>query len=254
VEEPFTRVIPFESIANFRDLGGYTARGGRTTAWRRLFRSGGLLHMTAPDKAFLKKDILLQTVIDLRSPEEPKKLQEIRLLEEIGVKYFNVPFKWPVADYYKKEMELCASTSNMGVVYLHRIRHDGFAKRLFTILEIMADPKYYPLLFHCGAGKDRTGVLAAMTLKLLGVSDADVISDYVLTDSSMEDVKQRICSDPETSDEVRNLPDFTWRAPSQFMRTFLDGMKEEYGSAADYLKKYGADSSLVKRLEKALLV
>jgi protein-tyrosine phosphatase len=248
------RVLSFESIANFRDLGGYQSRGGRITAWRRLYRSGGLLHMTEKDKAFLKNDIQLKTVVDLRSPEEPKKLQEIRLLEEIGAKYFNVQFKWPVADYYKKEMDLYASTSNMGVVYLHRIRHEGFAKRLFSILEILADPQYYPLLFHCGAGKDRTGVLAAMLLNLLGVSDEDVISDYVLTDPSMEDVKQRICSDPETSDDVRNLPDFTWRAPPQFMETFLKGLKEEYGSAAGYLRKYGADKTLVRRLEKALLV
>jgi protein-tyrosine phosphatase len=248
------RVLTFESIANFRDLGGYKGRGGRTMAWRRLYRSGGLLHMTAPDKTYLKEEIGLKTVIDLRSPEEPKKLQEIRLLEGIGARYFNVQFKWPVADYYKKEMELYASTSNMGVVYLHRLRHEGFAQRLFSILEIMADLPYYPLLFHCGAGKDRTGVLAAMTLKLIGVSDEDVISDYVLTDASMEDVKQRICSDPETSEEVRNLPDFTWRAPPQFMRTFLDGLVKEYGSAAGYLKKYGAEKTLVLRLEKTLLV
>jgi protein-tyrosine phosphatase len=254
MEQQHQRILVFESIANFRDLGGYRARGGLTTAWRRLYRSGGLLQMTAADKACLKEKIGLKTVIDLRSPEEPKKLQAIRLLEGIGAKYFNVQFKWPVADYYKKEMELYAGTSNMGVVYLHRIRHEGFAKRLFTILEIMADPANYPLLFHCGAGKDRTGVLAAMALKLLGVSDEDIISDYVLTDPSMEDVKQRICSDPETSDEVKNLPDFTWRAPPQFMATFLEGLKNEYGSAAGYLKKYGAEKSLVRRLEKALLV
>jgi len=254
VEKQASHIIPFEGIANFRDIGGYSARGGLTVARQRLYRSGGLLHMTEQDKAYLKNEIGLKTVIDLRSPEEPKKLQEIRLLEGIGAKYFNVQFKWPVADYYKKEMELYASTNNMGVVYLHRIRHEGFAKRLFTILEIMAETQNYPLLFHCGAGKDRTGVLAAMTLKLLGVSDEDITSDYVLTSPSMEDVKQRICSDPETSDEVRNLPDFTWRAPPQFMETFLKGLKEEYGSAAGYLKKYGADRTLFKRLEKALLV
>jgi protein-tyrosine phosphatase len=254
VEQLFPRVIQFESIANFRDLGGYAAMKSRTTAWRRLYRSGGLLRMTEGDKAYLKNEIKLKTVIDLRSPEEPKKLQEIRLLEGIGAKYFNVQFKWPVADYYKKEMELYASTSDMGVVYLHRIRHEGFAQRLFTILEMMADAQYYPLLFHCGAGKDRTGVLASMVLKLIGVSDGDIINDYILTDASMEDVKQRICADPETSDEVRNLPDFTWRAPPQFMRTFLEGLKQEYGSAPGYLKKYGAEKTLVKRLEKALLM
>jgi protein-tyrosine phosphatase len=254
MENKHQRVIPFESIANFRDLGGYKAGREKMVAWRRLYRSGGIDHMSTNDKACLKDDIRLKTVIELANPDDVKKLREIRLLEEIGARYFHIPFRPDIPDYYHKELGLYKNSANMGVFYLGRIGHETFACKLIQILEIMAGLEYYPLLFHCAAGKDRTGVLAAVTLKLLGVSDEDIIADYVLTDASMEDVRQRICSNPETTDEIRNLPDFTWRAMPQFIQTFLDGLKEEYGSAAGYLKKYGAQKDLVKRLEKVLLV
>ncbi len=252
--EEYPRVINFENIQNFRDLGGYNARGGKKVASRRLYRSGDLLEMSAPDKTRLKTDIKLKTVVDLTSPEEPKKTREFRLLEEIGAKYFNIPFRPDIPEYYKKELEQYRSTSNMGEFYLGRIGHESFARKLIQILEIMTEPQYYPLLFHCGAGKDRTGVLAAMLLNALGVSDADIISDYVLTGASMEEIKNRVVHNPDATEEVRNLPDFTWRAAPEFMAWFLNALKREYGGTAGYLKKYGADKTLVKRLEKALLV
>jgi protein-tyrosine phosphatase len=251
--EESQRIISFENIVNFRDLGGYAAQSGKKIALRKLYRSGGLLHMSQKDKARLKNEIKLKTVIDLRSPDDVQKLKASRLLEEMGAKYFNVPFRPDVPDYYQKELELCKTTSDMGEIYLYRINHITFARKLINILEIMADPQYYPLLFHCEAGKDRTGIQAALLLKLLGVFDADIINDYALTDPLTDDIKSRICLAPETTEEVKNLPDFTWRAVPEYMETFLAGLEKEYGGAKGYIKKHGADKTLVKRLEKALL-
>ena len=143
--------------------------------------------------------------------------------------------------------------SDMGAVYLERMRHPGFGRKLIQALEIIADPAYHPLVFHCSQGKDRTGILAAMTFSLLGVKDGDIIRDYVLTDSSAEEVRTKIINDPATREEIRNLPDYSWRAVPESMEDFFKGLKKEYGSAAGYLKLHGADKTLVKRLEKALL-
>lgn len=248
------RVISFESIANFRDLGGYTTAGGRMVEWKRLYRSGDPMDMSAPDRAFLKDEVKLKTVIDLTTPTEQDKVRKIKLLEEIGVKYFNIPFRPDVPDYYKKELEEYKSMTNMGNFYLGRIRHETFGRKLIQALEVIADAKYHPILFHCGVGKDRTGVLAAALLNALAVSDDDIISDYVLTDDSMEQIRDRIVSNSATRDEVKNLPDFTWRAKPEYMQTFLDGLNQEYGGTSGYLKKFGADKTLLKRLKKILLV
>jgi protein-tyrosine phosphatase len=248
------RVISLENIQNFRDLGGYTGRGGRATAWRRLYRSGDPTEMSARDKDILKSEIKLKTVIDLSSPDEVKKSKEIRLLEDIGARYFNIPFRPDEPNYYEKELKLYQKTLNMGYFYLGRIGHESFGRKLIQALEIFADPQHYPVLFHCGAGKDRTGVMAAMVLKLLGVSDADVVGDYLFTEAAMVEIKNRVVSNPAARDEVKNLPDFHWWAKPEYMQTFLDGLKESYGGAAGYLKKHRAEKTLVKRLEKALLV
>jgi protein-tyrosine phosphatase len=248
------RVIAFEGIANFRDLGGYAARGGRATAWRRLFRSSDPTEMSERDKDFLKSEIKLKTVIDLSSSDEVKKSKEIRLFEEIGVKYFNMPIRWSVEDYYQRENEPYVKTSDMGAIYLYRINNTGFAGILKQALEILADPQYYPVLFHCGAGKDRTGVLASMLLSFVGAADEDIIADYVLTELDGEEFRRHLYSHPDITQEEKKRLSFTWWARPEYMQTFLDGLRKEYGGAAGYLKMLGAEKTLIKRLEKALLV
>jgi protein-tyrosine phosphatase len=79
------RHIPFESVPNFRDLGGYRTHDGRTVAWRRLFRSAALHTINDRDMARLKGEIGLRAVIDLRSPKDARK--DVRLLEAIGARY-----------------------------------------------------------------------------------------------------------------------------------------------------------------------
>jgi protein-tyrosine phosphatase len=251
--DDLTRIIPFENIHNVRDIGGYAAARGKNVKRRMLFRSGGLLKMSDKDKSFLKENIRLNTVVDLKDPDDAQKKREIALLEEIGARYINIPFLWSVEDYYSKEMEKCVSTGDMGAGYLYRLRQDGFPPRLFGALEVIAEAGNQPLLIHCSWGKDRTGVVAAMLLNLVGVADEDIIVDYLLSGPPADELRERLYHDPDISEVEKKLLDFTWRAKRLFMQTFLDGMKEEYGSAAEYLKKYGAPKDLVKRLQKALL-
>jgi protein-tyrosine phosphatase len=252
--EQYARVISFENIPNFRDLGGYKVRGGKKVAVGKIYRSGSLLGMTVADKTRLKTDIRLKTAIDLTTPHEPKKTREIRLLEEIDVKYFNIPFRPDVPNYYQIEMAMYVNHSTMGAVYLERMKHPGFEKKLILALEMMADSSYHPLVFHCSQGKDRTGILAAVLLSLMGVSEADIIRDYITSDETAESIRDKVINDPTTPEEIRSLPDFSWRAVPESIMEFFQGMKKEYGSATGYLKKYGADTTLIKRLEIALLV
>ena len=88
----YPRHIKFESVLNFRDLGGYRTQRGQTVAWRRLFRSGELHYMTKRDMVRLKEEIKLRSVIDLRNSMELEQVG-VGLLNEIGVKYYNIP-KW----------------------------------------------------------------------------------------------------------------------------------------------------------------
>ena len=248
------RHIEFESVPNFRDLGGYRARDGRAVAWRRLFRSASLTHMSRGDIARFKEDIRPRVVIDLRTPTEPIKQREISLLGEVGARYHNVPFRPTAPDYDENEAVLFRVGTDMGELYLYRIRHPEFGKRLVESLELIADRSNHPLVFHCSVGKDRTGLLAAMLLAAVGVMDEDIIHDYTLSAPFIPEIRRRLTSDPAVRPAVEALPAFQWEALAESMARFLALLRREYGSAASYLEAQGADDSLPERLDAALLL
>jgi len=210
--------------------------------------------MSRPDIARLKEDIRPRAVIDLGTPREPIKQREISLLGEMGARYHNVPFRPDSLDYLKHETELFRDATDMGQVYLYRIRPPEFGKRLVDSLELIADRNNHPLVFHCRVGKDRTGVLAAMLLAAAGVMDEGIIRDYTLSAPFMPEMRDRTRNDPAVPPEARELPDFQWGASTESMARFLALLRREYGSAAGYLEAQGADTSLPQRLEEALLV
>ena len=246
-KQSYSRQINFESVFNFRDLGGYRTHNGRTVAWRKIFRSGYLHHMTNHDLILLKKEIQLTSVIDLRNGKELEQLQEVSLFNDAGIKYFNVPF----INYTREEPK--NGFSNMGEVYLFLVRHDEFIKRIIEAMDIIAKPENHPLAFHCVAGKDRTGLLAAFVLSVLGVADEDIIEDYSRSAPYMKDLIKRLMSEPGTQEDIKNLPAYTWEAAPGSMALFLEAFKREYGSFREYLEVQGAEASLFERLEKALI-
>lgn len=264
MSQSYPRHIHFEFVPNFRDLGGYRTHDGRTVAWRRLFRSAALHKMNDRDMVRLKQGISPRAVIDLRSPKDPEQNPEVLLLKEIGARYHPVPFStwpWPGpskrpdgSSAVKDEVRAQPNATNMGEIYLCRISEKPFGKRLVDALEIIADRDNHPLVFHCSAGKDRTGVLAAMVLAAMGIADEDVVEDYTLSAPLMKDIRDRMTSDPETAQGVKDLPDFQWEASAESMAVFLSLLRQEYGCAEGYLKANGAGSSLVDRLKGALLV
>ncbi len=250
----YSRHVSFESILNFRDLGGYRTQGGRMLAWRRLFRSGELHHMTGHDAARLKEEIRLASVIDLRSSRQGRPLG-LGLLEEVGVKYFNIPFiKITEDDYNRERREAPRDFANSGDFYLYFIRQEEFDRRLMEALGIIADPANHPLVFHCNAGKDRSGILAAVILGVLGVADDDIVEDYMLTAPYMEQFLSRWDNASGTADISRPLPDYITMASPESMVWFLSALKQEYGSIRGYLETQGAEKGLFDRLERALLV
>jgi protein tyrosine/serine phosphatase len=125
--------------------------------------------MSRLDIARIKEDIRPRTVIDLRTPRELTKQREISLLDEVGARYHNVPLQPASPDYVKQETERFHDATDLGELYLYRIRQPKFGQGLVDSLELIADCNNHPLVFHCSMGKDRTGVLAAMLLYVEGL-------------------------------------------------------------------------------------
>jgi protein-tyrosine phosphatase len=254
--QQYPREIKFDAIFNFRDLGGYQAKDNHTVAWRRLFRSGELRNMTQHDTDILKKELRIKTAIDLRSSHGISSLG-IGLLDELEIKYYSIPLyvALPIDSRENAiEKALFRSFTDLGEIYAYVIREPAVGQNIIKILEIIADRDNLPLVFHCNAGQSRTGIIAAVVLSVLGVSDQDIIRDYTLTDPHMHGFVKRWNADPKTADVHKTIPPYENEAKAESIVFFLSALKREYGSVREYLEMQGAEKSLFDRLEQALLI
>ncbi|MEK9213236.1 tyrosine-protein phosphatase [Sphingomonas sp. 2378] len=178
------RVLPLQGGRNFRDLGGYRTMDGRTVKWGLLYRSGQMHDLTPADYAYLQK-LGIRTVCDFRDTRErtgeptnwpagqkPKVLSDDYALDMSGMMLPGDPSTWT------HEQVVAAMTATYPKL-LDQFR--GQYRRMFA--ELLAGNA--PLAFHCTAGKDRTGVAAALLLSALGVPRATVIEDYLLSNQHM---------------------------------------------------------------------
>ena len=161
---PYERVVNPEGALNFRDLGGYAAYDGRQVAWRTLFRGDSLDRLTEKGvETFLKLGI--RTVVNLRS--ESTEAEDVPgVVSAVRMVYLPWDMKGAIEDVPQTYRNFLRDNLNV-------------FREVFLLL---AETGTLPLLFHCAAGKDRTGILAAVILKSLGVGEEIICADYVLTE------------------------------------------------------------------------
>ncbi len=176
------RKIPLEAVHNFRDLGGYRTADGRTTRWRTLYRADGLYRLTPADVETVRALGLL-TVIDLRTPDELTERGRFPV-EDHPVAFHHLP----IIDVVWNAAELDTFTGDASAIMLH-LYLDMFRRgeqELVRLLQILARPDVLPAVFHCAAGKDRTGIATAVILGVLGVPADVIVADYALSAEAME--------------------------------------------------------------------
>jgi protein-tyrosine phosphatase len=242
--DPYPRTLVFSSVYNFRDVGGYAGLDGRTVRWRRLFRADSLHRLDASDRAAFA-ELGVRTVVDLRRGFEVE--QHGRVPHADGLRYVHAM----LAHVDWKDVAYPGGVVHarwLADRYLNFLS-DGRAG-LAASLAVLADPAAAPVVVHCMAGKDRTGVVCALTLALLGVSDADIAADYALTQRSMDSLTASLRErDPAAVDGQEHMFD----APREAMLLFLADLRDEYGSAEKYARELGITDEQVAALRGHLL-
>ena len=207
------RLIRLEGAVNFRDLGGYPVGGGWRTRWRVLFRADGLGDLTPTDFDTLRA-LDIRTVIDLRSGDELERGRFDVDAHPVTFYHFPIIEKLPDADEFDRRPGL------LGSQYQEMLRDAGMPIR--SVLEILASPDALPAVFHCTAGKDRTGVLSALVLSLLGVDEESVVADYALSGEAMTRLRAKLLVKyPESRDVIEGITEVFSAAPEQ-MEHLLD--------------------------------
>ena len=173
------RLVALEAVHNFRDLGGYTTIDGRVTRWQTLYRADGLHRLTTADVEALRA-LGLHTVVDLRTDRE---------LDERGT--FPVD-AYPVTFHHLPVIDVTwdpntGDESDPAEFLFHQYESLlAYGEPLFAkAFHLLGLPGALPAVFHCAAGKDRTGILAALILSALGVPHDVVTEDYGLSRSAM---------------------------------------------------------------------
>jgi protein-tyrosine phosphatase len=254
-ETPGQRV-PLEGAFNFRDIGGYETSDGRKVKKGHIYRSDSLATLTLKDHETLQK-IGLRLVVDLRAPAEVEQAPD-KLPDDNPPEYMNLPVSREDFDTVaaltrlKKGDTSWFSDTFMTDGYIQNI--DLFSDTWGTIFTRMAEESGRPAVFHCTAGKDRTGILAALILLALGVPEETIIYDHGLSNDYIKEKLGKIYEylrslgvDPESISDYFN-------APRDAMEATLEHLRSTYGSVEDYLLHHaGVNADLLNALKADLL-
>jgi protein-tyrosine phosphatase len=241
------RLISLAGAFNFRDLGGYEAGDGRMTRWGRLFRSDTLHELTEVDVEVLRA-LGLATIVDLRTTRELGQTGRGPLASEpITYRHLSV--------IREGEGEALAAPAapgeELGQRYLWYL--DGGRSALADALTLLAEPANYPLVFHCAAGKDRTGVLAALVLDIVGVAPEVIVDDYLITAGRMELILGRYRADPAFASRMATVPAYRFEVEATSMVRFLGGLHEHFGGGRGWAVDSGVAPESLDRMEDLLL-
>ncbi len=242
----YLRRLPLENIYNARDLGGYLCGGSSTTKWKTFLRTDDLHHANNNDIEFLKK-YGVKTVIDLRSTMELDQNPNPLATNEY-FNYYNIPFNvTDLADATKKmfDIENLENIKNFLPNFYVDLLKNGkhIIKEIFEIIEKNDDGI---ILYHCTAGKDRTGVVSMLLLGLAGVSKSGIINNYTETYCYLSEsphIKKSLGNKSypkEMAELLQSRPEFIQKA--------LDYIFDNYDSVYSYLLSTGLDQNTLDNL------
>ncbi|MDN5586289.1 MAG: tyrosine-protein phosphatase [Brevibacterium sp.] len=255
--------IDIEGTFNFRDIGGSpTSAGESTVGTGKVYRSDGLAQLTDKAQADIRA-LGITTVIDLRDIGERSKLPDA--VEGLDVNYVELPIFddhfFPAKRLSVEEMKKAAEATGMDLsdrslskIYDLMIEH--FGARLAMAVDLVAQSCEGGVVFHCSAGKDRTGVVAAFVLTLLGVGRHEILEEYSITSQHLAGgFLENITRNFADAGIGGNLAETATAAPPELMAKLLDSTDARYGEngVEAYLLEHGMDSASPGKLRDQLL-
>ncbi|MFV0467035.1 MAG: tyrosine-protein phosphatase [Lachnospiraceae bacterium] len=245
--------LPLEGTSNTRDLGGYVTKEHKLFKWKRALRSDCLSRLEQCDTEFLAHHYDLKKVIDLRSPQEvalaPNPYQTMD-----DVEYHNIS----LADDVDPNMELESTffSENFLRDFYVSVLEDKKANLKKIIMEI-SDVEKGSVIFHCTAGKDRTGVIAMLLLGICGVSKQDIATNYMQTAVNLryhqkfEDNLAKLMQQYKEVLSEQQLQKISSSNERDIEYTY-DTLIERYGSFWDYFLEIGFTALEIETLKKSL--
>jgi len=238
------RHLDLAGTYNLRDTGGYRTLDGRTTRWRTFLRSDSL-HRVPPMVQTTLLNYGVRTVIDLRRSDELHIAPNV-FASSSEVVYHHVSL---LVDSLPDRKVAPRSLPDVYCMILEQ-RQDQLRQTLATL----AAPEGFPAIVHCTAGKDRTGLIVALLLGLVGVPAATIIEDYALSSqylvgTYLEEARQRAAHNGIPWEWYQHMV----ICPPEFMHTTLQYIDERHGGIVAYVQSIGLSQEQCERLRHALV-
>jgi protein-tyrosine phosphatase len=243
------RHIALEGASNVRDIGGYATHDGRRTRWGTFLRADSLHGLTPGDqRALLRYNV--RTVIDLRFQSELESAPNVFAhLPESPVSYVHLPLHEDQLAIKRDDPSLLPQSTEA----YYKLVLDHCRPQIKRIFDRLSSAGAMPIITHCTAGKDRTGIIVALTLGALGVPDETIVEDYTLTEryaaALLVRLHKRAIERGVHADWHRRMLE----CKPQAMHRTLRYLNERYGGAVNYLREAGLSEAQIERLHAALL-
>lgn len=236
-----------EGIVNLRDVGGLPLEAGGHVRRGVLFRSESLQEASAGDAEALVSGLGIGSVLDLRSAAES--IREGRgPLEGAALTYVNIPLN-PAALDLVRDPERPSG-------YLTAQVYRGFAQdpygSLPRVFALMPELLEQPTLVHCAAGKDRTGLVVAMTLEIAGVSRDAVVEDYLRSAVANDRVNEMLSRSPRYRAHMQKADPEFYEVHEHAIRGYLEWLDSEFGGAAAWAQQRGVSARHLDRITELL--
>ena len=222
------RHLDLAGASNFRDLGGYRAKDGRSVRWRQIFRSNHLGQLTEADIEVLR-GLGLKSAFDFRGTEE--RLAAMCRLEEIAV--HSLPIEPTVVAALLARRASGTALSSGDALEVMRDSYRSYVRqntKSFRALFAHLLEDRAPLVIHCTAGKDRTGFACALILHVLDVPDELIAEDYLLTNRFYR-------RDPTVSSDLpEEVTQVLARVEASFLAAAFDAIRDDYGDLESYFR------------------
>jgi len=243
------QVIPLQGGYNFRDLGGYPTQDGSFTQAGVVFRSGALVSLTDADRVRLRQ-LNIGAVIDLRLESEHASEGVDQLGQEIAL--ISMPNSLGKDEIRQQIIEDAAQFKMLAFykAYLHRT--PAYHAQIFGHILAQLEGGS-AVVVHCSAGKDRTGIVAALLLRLAGVDDARIVADYAATAHHLDGYATRQRQIFRGYGMPEPVIEEMLSSPPATMAAFLAYLDAEFGSAAAYLRGGGVTNAQIDAFKRAFL-